>query len=223
MSLPPIIAPSILAADFARLGEEVRSVEAAGANWLHHDVMDGHYVPNISFGAPVIKALRSHSQLPFDVHLMISPVDYLLADIADAGANIISIHPEAGPHPHRTLQTIRALGCQTGIVLNPGTPTSVLDNLMDLADLILIMTVNPGFGGQRFIPLYDKIRDVRTRITSHGRNIRLSVDGGVNTENAAGLLAAGADTLVVGTALFKAAAPYRETIQQLRGGVYGSP
>ena len=216
MTLPLVIAPSILAADFANLGEEVRAMTAAGADWLHWDVMDGHYVPNISFGAPVIKALRQHSDLPFDVHLMVSPVNYLLESIADAGANLISIHPEAEPHPHRTLQTIKKLGCQTGVVLNPGTPVQVLDHLLDITDLVLVMTVNPGFGGQAFIPLYDKIKEIRRRITASARSIRLEIDGGVNIENASKLIAAGADTLVVGTALFKAP-PYAQTIQQLRG------
>ncbi len=217
MTQPLVIAPSILAADFAALGEDIRQVTAAGADWLHWDVMDGHYVPNISFGAGLIKVLRQHSNLPFDVHLMISPVDYLLESVADAGANLISIHPEAEPHPHRTLQTIKKLGCQTGVVLNPGTPVQVLDHLLDITDLVLIMTVNPGFGGQSFIPLYDKIKEVRRRITATGRPIRLEIDGGVNPDNAAQLIAAGADSLVVGTALFKAPQPYAQTIQQLRG------
>ena len=217
MSQPLVIAPSILAADFAALGEDIRKVTEAGADWLHWDVMDGHYVPNISFGAGLIKALRGHSDLPFDVHLMVSPVDYLLESIADAGANIISIHPEAEPHPHRTLQIIKKLGCQAGVVLNPATPTHVLDHLMDIADLVLIMTVNPGFGGQSFIPLYDKIKEVRRRINVSGRPIRLEIDGGVNTDNAAQLILTGADTLVVGTALLKAPHPYAQTIQQLRG------
>jgi ribulose-phosphate 3-epimerase len=201
--LSTLIAPSLLAADFARLGEEVAAVEAAGADWLHLDVMDGHFVPNISFGPAVIKALRKHTKLPFDVHLMIAPVDYLLGAFAEAGSNHIMFHPEAGPHPHRTLQTIQGLGCKAGLVLNPGSPITLVEPLLDMVDIILVMSVNPGFGGQKFIASQlEKIAELRALIDSTGREIRLEVDGGVDASTAPRCIAAGADTLVAGTAVF---------------------
>ena len=200
---PLIIAPSLLAADFARLGEEVAAIEAAGADWLHLDIMDGHFVPNISFGPAVVKALRRHCRLPFDVHLMIAPADPYLAAFAEAGAELISLHPEAGPHLHRSLQTIRALGKKAGVVLNPGTPASVLAPVMDLLDLVLVMTVNPGFGGQSFLhSQLPKIAEIRRMIDATGRDIHLQIDGGVTAETAPLCVQAGADTLVAGTAVF---------------------
>jgi ribulose-phosphate 3-epimerase len=200
---PLIIAPSLLAADFARLGEEVAAIEAAGADWLHLDIMDGHFVPNISFGPAVVKALRKHSRMPFDVHLMIAPADPYLAAFAEAGADLISLHPEAGPHLHRSLQTIRALGKKAGVVLNPGTPAAVLANVMDLVDLVLVMTVNPGFGGQSFIhSQLPKIAEIRRMIEATGRDIHLQIDGGVTDATAPLCVQAGADVLVAGTAVF---------------------
>ena len=200
------IAPSILSADFARLGEEVAAVEAAGADFIHIDVMDGHFVPNLTIGPLVVKAIRPHSKLPFDCHLMIAPADPYIRDFAEAGADIISIHPEAGPHPHRTLQFIRSLGKKAGYVLNPGTPIDVLDPVFDLLDLVLVMTVNPGFGGQKFLDSQlPKISAIRQKIVRSKRDVMLEVDGGINPETAKMAVAAGADVLVAGTAVFQAA------------------
>lgn len=212
------IAPSILSADFAALGAEVRAIDAAGADYIHVDVMDGHFVPNITIGPGVVKALRPHSKKPFDVHLMVAPVDSFIKDFAEAGADIISIHDEAGPHTHRTLQTIRATGRKAGIVYNPGTALDSLPHLIDLVDLVLIMTVNPGFGGQSFIPLLDKIAYAREIIDASGRDIDLEVDGGVTPETAKDVIEAGANVLVAGTAVFRDGPDgYKRNIEAIRG------
>ncbi len=217
---PPVIAPSILSANFARLGEEVDKVLAAGADWVHFDVMDNHYVPNLTIGPLVCEALRGHGvSAPIDVHLMVEPVDRLVPDFARAGASLISFHPEASRHVHRTIQLIRAEGCQAGLVLNPATPVDVLDYVLEELDLVLLMSVNPGFGGQAFIPsALDKLRRVRERIDATGRPIRLEIDGGVKPDNIREIAAAGADTFVAGSAIF-GKPDYAAVIAQMRAEI----
>lgn len=218
------IAPSLLSCDFARLGEEVRAIEAAGADWVHFDVMDNHYVPNLSVGPLVCEAIRPHVRIPIDVHLMVEPVDALIPMFANAGANIITFHPEASRHVDRTLQLIRDHNCQAGLALNPGTPLDWIDHLMDKLDLLLLMSVNPGFSGQKFIPYtLDKLRLARARIDDHvavgGQRIALEVDGGIKTDNIAQIVAAGADVCVAGSAVFGAPdsdGGYRSVMQALR-------
>jgi ribulose-phosphate 3-epimerase len=216
---PVRIAPSILSADFARLGEEVRAVDEAGADWIHVDVMDGHFVPNLTIGPGVVKALRPHSAKPFDVHLMISPVDNFLDAFAEAGADIITVHPEAGPHLHRTLQKIRSLGKKAGVSLNPATPAKALDYVLEEVDLVLVMSVNPGFGGQSFIEAQlRKIEAIRKRIDALGKPVDLEGDGGVDATNSRRIIDAGADALVAGTATFRGGpSAYADNIRALRG------
>jgi ribulose-phosphate 3-epimerase len=217
---PTVIAPSILSANFARLGEEVDNVLRAGADWVHFDVMDNHYVPNLTIGPLVCEALRRHGvTAPIDVHLMVEPVDRIVPDFAKAGATLISFHPEASRHVHRTVQLIKSSGCQAGLVLNPATPVGVLDYVLDELDLVLLMSVNPGFGGQAFIPsALDKLRSVRERIDRSGRKIRLEIDGGVKPDNIGEIARAGADTFVAGSAIF-GQPDYAEVVRRMKDAV----
>ena len=219
MAEPVLIAPSILSADFARLGDEVRAIDAAGADYIHIDIMDGHFVPNLTIGPGVVKALRTHSDRPFDVHLMVAPVDPFIDAFAEAGADIVTVHAEAGPHLHRTLQKIRSLGRKAGVSLNPGTPAAAVEPVLDMVDLILVMSVNPGFGGQNFIASQlDKLRTLRRMIEGQDRSIDLQVDGGISAETAPLAIAAGANVLVAGTAVFEGGPDrYAENIRRLRG------
>lgn len=220
MQQPIRLAPSILSADFANLGAEVRAMEAAGADYIHVDVMDGHFVPNITIGSGVVRALRPHTKLPLDVHLMISPVDPFVKEFAEAGADILTVHPEAGPHVHRTVQLIKSLGKKAGVSINPGTPVEAVEPVLEMVDLVLVMSVNPGFGGQSFIGgALEKIARLRARIDVTGRTIDLEVDGGVNDKTAPLVRAAGADVLVAGTAGFAGGpARYADNLRRLRGG-----
>ena len=218
MAKTPLICPSILASDFAKLGQEVAAIEAAGADWVHVDVMDGHFVPNLTIGPAVVKALRPHSTLPFDVHLMVAPVDPWLEAYREAGADILSVHPESGPHLHRTLGTIRGLGAKAGIVFNPATPLGILEEVVDLVDLVLVMSVNPGFGGQKFIDsALTKIARARAILDRAGSPAHLQVDGGVVAANAGACVAAGADALVAGSSVFKGGPDaYADNIKALK-------